>query len=296
MSASYEPWSVVTWRAAGSIAVIRSCRNSTPGFARSRYCSRTADAPALPKRMSSFEKPNVKPSFWSISVTRTSSATESERRLASSSPPNPAPRITTCLTRQPYAPPADGAGLGDLDLRPSQAYDPRASRTPRARRVDAAPGSGRSHRQKGETMKLPKRGVRVACVAILVASAIALAVSATSGAGRAAAHAMTPAVGTSPHAKLVGVVDGVKPNVHFSCQDTAGCYDPTQMREAYGCDQLDVDGTGRTIVIVDAFQSPTIQQDLSLFDSVFGLPAGTLNIIAPDGLTPFDANDDNQVG
>ena len=145
-------------------------------------------------------------------------------------------------------------------------------------------------------MKLPKRGVRVACVAILVASAIALAVSATSGAGRAAAHAMTPAVGTSPHAKLLGVVDGVKPNVHFSCQDTAGCYDPTQMRKAYGFDQLDVDGTGRTIVIVDAFQSPTIQQDLSLFDSVFGLPAGNLNIIAPDGLTPFDANDDNQVG
>ena len=145
-------------------------------------------------------------------------------------------------------------------------------------------------------MKLPKRGVRVACVAILVASAIALAVSATSGAGRAAAHAMTPAVGTSPHAKLLGVVDGVKPNVHFSCQDTAGCYDPTQMRKAYGFDQLDVDGTGRTIVIVDAFQSPTIQHDLDLFDQTFELPAATVNIVAPDGLTPFDPNDGNQVG
>src|SRR6266571_139088 len=49
--------------------------------------------------MSSFEKPNVNESFRSISVTRASSASESERRLASSRPPNPAPRITTCFTR-----------------------------------------------------------------------------------------------------------------------------------------------------------------------------------------------------
>src|SRR3954470_5738031 len=98
MSASYEPCSVVTCRAAGSIAVTRSWRNSTPGFTRSRYCSCNADLSALPKRMSSFENPNVNESFWSISVTRTSSATESESRPASSSPPKPAPRITTCFT------------------------------------------------------------------------------------------------------------------------------------------------------------------------------------------------------
>src|SRR5437773_4046634 len=47
--------------------------------------------------MSSFENPNVNESFWSISVTRTSSATASESRPASSRPPNPAPRITTCF-------------------------------------------------------------------------------------------------------------------------------------------------------------------------------------------------------
>ena len=52
-------WSVVTRRAAGSIAVTRSWRNSTPGFASSLYGIRTAAASARPKRMSSFEKPNV---------------------------------------------------------------------------------------------------------------------------------------------------------------------------------------------------------------------------------------------
>src|SRR5438132_5298436 len=49
--------------------------------------------------MSSFENPNVNESFRSISVTRTSPASESERRLASSRPAKPAPRITTCFTR-----------------------------------------------------------------------------------------------------------------------------------------------------------------------------------------------------
>src|SRR5436190_13600577 len=97
MSASYEPPSVVTRRAAGSIAVMRSWRNSTAGFASSRYGIRRSAASAPPKRMSSFEKPKVKASFWSISVTRAASGTESESLLASSNPPNPAPRIRTCF-------------------------------------------------------------------------------------------------------------------------------------------------------------------------------------------------------
>ncbi len=55
-------------------------------------------------------------------------------------------------------------------------------------------------------------------------------------------------------------------------------------------------GAGRTIAIVDAFQSPTIASDLATFNTVFGLSSPKLNIIAPDGLTPFDQNDGNQVG
>src|SRR5438105_6439773 len=70
-------------------------------------------AAALPsKRMPSFANPNVNPSFWSISVTRTSSDSESERRLASSSPPKPAPRMTTCfMRRKPYAPRRGGRAV-----------------------------------------------------------------------------------------------------------------------------------------------------------------------------------------
>jgi subtilase family serine protease len=115
-----------------------------------------------------------------------------------------------------------------------------------------------------------------------------------------AAHAMTPAIGANPHYQVAGRVTAASAPgaVTFSCQVTtpAGCYGPAQMRAAYGVDQLAATGAGRKIVIIDAFQSPTIAHDLALFDQVFGLPDPTLNIIAPDGLTPFDPNDGNMIG
>ncbi|HVQ96919.1 MAG TPA: S53 family peptidase [Mycobacteriales bacterium] len=113
-----------------------------------------------------------------------------------------------------------------------------------------------------------------------------------------AVHAMTPSIGANPHYRVAGQVSSNPSAVTFSCQLTspAGCYGPAQIRAAYGVDQLGLTGAGRKIVIVDAFQSPTIRHDLALFDEVFGLPDPKLNIFAPDGLTPFDPNDDNQVG
>jgi subtilase family serine protease len=89
----------------------------------------------------------------------------------------------------------------------------------------------------------------------------------------------------------------------FGCQTdpTAAlvCYSPEQIQKAYGIDKLQgrgVTGAGRTIVIIDAFQNPTMASDLAAFDSTFGLPDPTLNIIAPDGLTPFDPTNADMVG
>jgi subtilase family serine protease len=56
-----------------------------------------------------------------------------------------------------------------------------------------------------------------------------------------------------------------------------------------------ITGAGQTIVIIDAFQSPTINQDLATFDQTFGLPNPSFHIIAPYGLTPWDPTDPNQV-
>lgn len=54
-------------------------------------------------------------------------------------------------------------------------------------------------------------------------------------------------------------------------------YTPTQVRHAYGFDQISFggvagDGAGQTIAIVDAYDDPTIAGDLVQFDRAFGLP------------------------
>ena len=76
------------------------------------------------------------------------------------------------------------------------------------------------------------------------------------------------------------------------------CYTPQQIQKAYNIAPLlaaHTTGLGHTIVLVDAFQSPTIRHDLALFDKAFGLKDPMLNIIAPDGLAPFNVQDQAQV-
>ena len=65
------------------------------------------------------------------------------------------------------------------------------------------------------------------------------------------------------------------------------CYDPNQLRAAYNVAPLyaqGITGAGKTIVIVDSFGSPTIQNDLSVFDKQFGYPdPPSFKIITPAG-------------
>lgn len=58
---------------------------------------------------------------------------------------------------------------------------------------------------------------------------------------------------------------------------------PSQIKNAYGVNQLSNTGAGQTIAIVDAYGSPSIQQDLQAFDQEFGLPAANLQIAYPGG-------------
>ena len=74
------------------------------------------------------------------------------------------------------------------------------------------------------------------------------------------------------------------------------CYDPYQMRHAYQIDSLinaGFDGTGHTIVIVDAFQNPNLVSQVAFYNTYYGLPQTNLTQIAPDGLTPFVPGDPN---
>jgi subtilase family serine protease len=118
--------------------------------------------------------------------------------------------------------------------------------------------------------------------------------------GSHGAGVKTPSIGAHPHYQIAGHATPSAPPT-FNCQLTtpAQCFGPAQMRTAYGVDKLaakGLNGAGRTIVIVDAFQSPTIANDLAVFDQLFELPDPVFNQVAPDGLTPFDQDDGNMVG
>jgi subtilase family serine protease len=69
----------------------------------------------------------------------------------------------------------------------------------------------------------------------------------------------------------------------------AQCYSPQQLYNAYNINPLlhsGVTGKGRSIVIIDASSSPTLQFDLHAYDQIFGLKDPTLNVIAPFGTPP----------
>jgi subtilase family serine protease len=78
------------------------------------------------------------------------------------------------------------------------------------------------------------------------------------------------------------------------------CYGPAAIRAAYGLTGLiggGVDGTGQTIVILDAYGSPTALADLQAFDAAFGLPdPPSFTVVEMPGKPPFDPTDGNQVG
>lgn len=110
-------------------------------------------------------------------------------------------------------------------------------------------------------------------------------------------------------ADKVEVLAGTGPdaNAHFGCElrkfnlsQGLFCYGPSAIRAAYGIDKLianGFDGTGQTIVIIDAFGSPTMEADLAAFNATFGLPAPpSITQIHMPGSTPFDFTSNDQLG
>jgi subtilase family serine protease len=106
-------------------------------------------------------------------------------------------------------------------------------------------------------------------------------------------YAHPPRIMTKAVAKSTGILPSTSQCI---AAYTIACYAPQQLRTAYNVPSS-LDGTGQTIVIVDAFGSPTIQYDLQLFDFIFGLPDTTLNVLYPVGQPPaFDPSNPDVVG
>ena len=76
-------------------------------------------------------------------------------------------------------------------------------------------------------------------------------------------------------------------------------FSPYQLRVAYGVESLykkGMTGKGQTVVVIDSFGSPTLQQDLDVYSEKFNLPRITVKQLAPIGKKQFDPNDDDMVG
>lgn len=84
-------------------------------------------------------------------------------------------------------------------------------------------------------------------------------------------------------------------NLNLSnCVSSTQCATPTVLRDGYSFPST-ATGAGRTIMIVDAFGSPTIAADLARFSSDTGLPAANLTIYNPGGKPTFNPNQASDV-
>ncbi len=74
-----------------------------------------------------------------------------------------------------------------------------------------------------------------------------------------------------------------------------GCLTPLDLRLAYGIQPLldkGFTGKGQTVIDIVSFGSPTLQEDMQVFDRQFGLPAADVQVISPLNVPESDPNRD----
>jgi subtilase family serine protease len=121
-------------------------------------------------------------------------------------------------------------------------------------------------------------------------------------AGPAATGSALAGVIVQPGVIRIGRAQAGPPST-ADCEEAykVACYQPAQIRRAYNLAALyarGVTGKGATIVIVDSYGSPTIANDLGVFDRTFGLPAPPgFKILQPAGRVPaYNPADSDMVG
>jgi subtilase family serine protease len=129
---------------------------------------------------------------------------------------------------------------------------------------------------------------------------LSLAAPAVTAAAPAAAHLtsvkVVPAIG---HPVLAKALTAPIPTTQCQAQLGISCYSPVQYRVAYDLNPLyhaGITGAGRTIVIVDSFGSPSIANDIHVFDQQWGFPDPDLQIMKFGNVPAFDPTNSTMVG
>jgi len=74
-----------------------------------------------------------------------------------------------------------------------------------------------------------------------------------------------------------------------------GCYSPHQFQVAYGVESLlrkGYTGKGQTVIDLVSFGSPTLKEDMDVYDKTFGLPPVDLEVISPLNVPEYDPRHD----
>jgi subtilase family serine protease len=147
---------------------------------------------------------------------------------------------------------------------------------------------------RGSRALILVRGAVVTAIAALAAASAAVAPASVAAAGPAAAavHVFPFATG---HIVAAGGMKQAPTTAQCETDFGIACYQPFQFQRAYDLAPLfsrGIEGQGETIVIVDAFGSPSIASDLQTFDSQEGLPnPPSFRVITPEG--PITTNPTN---
>ncbi len=145
------------------------------------------------------------------------------------------------------------------------------------------------------------RTVTLAAAACALAAAVVPAGSAVSVPAAKVPAAQADVV-IRPGVQHAGHASGAPPaTAYCEANYQIACYEPNQIQQAYNLPALylrGVNGRRSTIVIVESFGSPTIRNDLTVFDQTFHYPAPpSLSVIQPAGqVPPYDPDDSGMVG
>ena len=147
------------------------------------------------------------------------------------------------------------------------------------------------------------RGPRSTLAVLVAAGALVTPVIASMPAFAAAQPSGDFLVNVHPLAHQAPAGLAAKPSMTAQdCLDrTSGvfaCQSPSDIANAYNIPSTvngQVAGTGQTIIIVDAFGSPTAESDLKTFSDTFDLPQATLTTYYPSGKPTFHGTA-NQIG
>ena len=152
-------------------------------------------------------------------------------------------------------------------------------------------------------MKKSPLSVKLGAAVVAVAAVAAYNVGAATSAGATSPSMQPHRVKVYPDARKVSTNPDA---AQFSCQSRPidgsqgpRCYSPAEIQKAYGVSPLLADGhdgSGRTIVIIDAYQNPYVADDLATFDQTFDLPTSSFTNIVMPGTPRFNKHDANQVG